>query len=228
MHVAAMALVQRIEAPPPGATRENVTVVARLFRDLPYRAALTHRAEFENGTITLTMPLSLAPGRYRVETVMLDVEASAASTRTFSLVVSPPATQTHAMDVSDLVWVHSLRPRDPSDGDNPADSLDAPAGKITPELSATFRLTATPGFFFRVCDSTGQMATPDARIAIVRDGSTVRTMDIHLPAAQPDGCNSFLGQLPITDLTAGAYDVQLFVRSKEGQVSRLSRLVLQN
>lgn len=196
VHVASLALVKN---------EESGNVVARLFRDLPYQGPLERRIEFENGLITLTSPLSLDPGHYRVETVLLDVDASAAGTRVFSLVVPPHPSH---LELSDFIWIRS-----------------ASAGRIIPELTPVFTRGISPAFFFKTYVPLGS-ATPAAELAITRDGSSVRRMKLTLPSAGEDGWITFTGNLPTQDLAAGIYEIQLAVRDDKTEVTRMASMIL--
>ena len=177
VHVAAMILVKQAQ---------TSQVVARVSRDLPYRAPLARRADFERGAITILLPVSLPTGHYEIEAALLDIGGSAASVRRFA-VMAP--VQQRGMDVSDLVWVHTVRASQPNDTHNPADPFDTPFGQVTPEVNASLGVAASASFFFRVYDA----PAPSARLKILKDGKQVTAFALNLTPAPASGPSHLLG-----------------------------------
>jgi hypothetical protein len=79
IHVSFLALVKD----------EQDQVVRKISRDLFFQAPADKRAEFERGEVTVTLPLRLPPGRYRLEAVADDRDGDAASTGRIALGCDP-------------------------------------------------------------------------------------------------------------------------------------------
>ena len=217
VHVTGLALIKNVEGQSQTVSAvPNAAAVSRVSRDLPYRAPLSRRADFENGEITLVMPLVLQPGRYRLETVMLDVEGAKASVRKLSLAVPGSLTAGH-FDVSDFIWVRSVAKVAVSATPDPLDTAD---GRVTPELNPAFPADSTPSFVFHVYGLNQGSSSPTARLTLSKDGTTVKRADLTLPAATSDGSILFAGQLPLRNLPAGEYDASVTVQAGGMEISR--------
>lgn len=222
VHVACMAIVKRMTASTPGnAGQLPEPIVAKVSKNLPYIVPASRRADFEAGMITVSIPLVLSPGRYHIEAVLLDVQASSASVKRVPLIVDNPPQS--ALEVSDFVWVRSLHPRNYSKGSDDIDPLDTNDGTITPDINGTFSTTQDPTFFFRIF----RVSKPvTAQMRISRNGALLRQIALTLPPRAPDGAISVLGQIPVKGLDSGQYEVELAIQSGTVEISRLTELVL--
>ena len=106
-------------------------VAAKLSRDLPFQAPADKLEAFRAGYVSVTLPVSLAPGRYTVETAVVDELAVAAAARRSVLVVSSGVD----FSLSDLLLVRRAEP-----GATQPDSmgpLELSGRKITPALDGS-------------------------------------------------------------------------------------------
>ncbi|HLH05566.1 MAG TPA: VWA domain-containing protein [Bryobacteraceae bacterium] len=220
MHVTCFALLKQIGVPL-GGDPASETVVSKVSRDLPYSFPLDRRREVEAGTVTATLPLLVAPGRYHVEAVLTDIGSGAAGVRRIPLMVEQQASAT--VQMSDLVWVRSVRPHVSRDQPDPLDPLDTPYGRITPEITGTFSAGSKPAFFFRLFRIS---AAATARLTLSKNGAPVQSIDLRLASPDSEGTVAFLGQLPAAGLAPGQYDVGLAVNAGAAHLSRLTSLTL--
>ena len=209
IHVACMALVKQALT-----STQPEAVVANLSKDLPYSVPGSRKAEFEAGTVTLSMPIALPFGRYHIDAVLMDLQAGTASVKKIGVVAGPEK-------VSDFIWVRSVRahPAKATDEFNP---LDTPYGRLIPELSGAFAPAQAPTFFLRMFQSSRPLT---AQMTISQDGKPVRNMALTLPPPSPDGTVSFLGQIP-PGLPAGHYEVELLIQTDTERMSRFTELSL--
>jgi VWFA-related protein len=191
-------------------------VVGKISRDLVFQAPAEKRAEFERGEVTVTLPLSLPPGRYHLEAAANDTDGAAASTRKIAFVV--PA----AGALSDLVVVRSLQPG--GEERDIADPLDLPAGKITPEMKATISkgTGGAEGIYFVLYP--GANANPDVRIAVTHNGNLVSVARANLPAPEADGSLRVLTGIPFGGFDPGVYEVTVSA-TLGGSTSRRTAIV---
>ena len=174
-------------------------VVRKISRDLVFQAPVEKRAEFERGEVTVTLPLSLPPGRYHLEAVANDTDGAAASTRKIALLVPSGGA------LSDLVVVRSLQTS--GEDRDTTDPLEFPGGKITPEMKATISKGSggAEGIYFVLYP--GANANPDVRIAVTHDGDLVTSARANLPAPEADGSLRVLTGIPFGGFDPGVYEV---------------------
>ena len=177
---------------------EQDQVVAKIGKDLPFSGPLEKQASFAQGKVTLTLPLHLAPGRYHVQTAVIDREADRASVKKSVLII--PAHAPDSPDVSDLVWVRSVAAVQVPE---PSDALETARGRITPELDATFTRTDSASFYFVAFAS----AEPEAKMTVARDGKALATVALSKPEHDESGAYRYAGTLPMSQLEPGQYEI---------------------
>jgi VWFA-related protein len=194
IHVAFLALVKD----------EQDQVVRKISRNLLFQAPADKRAEFERGEVTVTLPLFLPPGRYRMEAVAKDVDGGAASTRKLALVIPS------AGALSDLVLVRRVEPVEERDFTDP---LQFSGGKVTPEVKATVSRSggAVGGVYFLLYP--GANSNPDVRIAVTHNGKLVSQSRPSLPPAEADGSLRVLSGIPFSGFDPGVYEVTVTAAS---------------
>jgi hypothetical protein len=187
---------------------EQDQVVRKISRDLLFQAPASKRPEFERGEVTVTLPLRLPPGRYRLEAVADDRDGETASTSRIAFVI--PSAEAENADrssvaLSDLVLVRNLQPT--AEDRDDTDPLEFSGGKVTPEMKATIPKSdgAVEGIYFVIYP--GPDASPDARIAISHNGELLRSARPSLPPAEADGSLRVLSWIPYGRLDAGVYEI---------------------
>jgi hypothetical protein len=194
-------------------------VVAKVTRDLPYVAPLDREAAFREGEVTIALPLRLQPGRYHLDTAVLDREADAASVRRSVLVVPAAAAAGAAPDLSDIVFVSGVQPNEDRD---PANPLEFSGGRVSPLLEPVFRKSSGREvmFYFVVYPRAGA-ATPDEQVTILRDGQTIAVVHPSLPAVdEVSGAIPVVSRISLAQLDPGAYEVD--VMASQGGASARS------
>jgi VWFA-related protein len=177
---------------------EHGQVVAMVGKDLPFSGPLDKQANFAQGKVTLTLPLHLAPGRYQIQTAVMDRESDRASVKRSVLIV--PAYPSEGPYVSDLVWVRSVEAINvPEHGD----VLETPQGRITPELDPTFARKDSASFYF-IAFAKGE---PEAKITVARDGKVLGTVPLSKPQRDESGTLRYAGTLPLGQLAPGQYEL---------------------
>jgi hypothetical protein len=182
---------------------EQGQVVAKLSRDLPFEVPTIRVTQFCRGRSTFTRPLALRPGRYTVESAIVDNLGGKRSAKKSVLIV-PEAGQGPV--VSDLALVRRVDPLpDPAD---PNDPLIAPAGKVVPTLEDKF--IAGPG---------GQIAAylslhpdpaapaPQLFLDFIKDGKLVRREQPKIPEPQ-GGAIPLIATIKTYGLPPGPYELR--------------------
>jgi len=196
-------------------------VAAKVSRDLANDIPADKFDAFTRGDLTFAQPLLLAPGRYTVETSVVDRESGAASVKRMALVASDRP----GIGLSELVPVRRVEPFDvPVDGGrNPADPLHFAAGKVTPSLDGAYPAGSDiPLFVVVYPEPTG--APPRLTIEVLRDGKVVSQTSPDLPAPDPTGAIPLMSSI---QPAPGDYEVKVTARQSASAATRMIALRVQ-
>ena len=196
-------------------------VAAKVSRDLANDIPSDKFEAFARGDLTFDQPLLLAPGRYTVETAVVDRENGASSVKRMALVVSDRP----GIGLSELVPVRRVDPFDiPKDGGrNPADPLHFAGGKVTPSLDGVYPAgTDIPLYMVVYPDPTG--GKPRLSIEVLKDGKQVSTASPDLPPPDQSGAIPFMSQI---QPSPGQYEIKVTARQGAAVASRMIALRVQ-
>jgi VWFA-related protein len=192
----------------------------KISRDVPYSGPLDKLDQFRQGNIAYNEYFPLAPGRYVMESALVDRigEKLSAKRQSFLLAAPPPG-----IAISTLTLVRRVEPAGLSEGTAEARAVKAndpfrfPAGKVIPALTTALKRApdATLGVFFSVFLPQNSTETPLLSLEIVADGKQTAQAQPTLPTPDPAGRIPFLASLPIGNLAPGAY--QLVATVRQGQ-----------
>lgn len=181
-------------------------IVAKIGKDLPFSGPLEKQAGFAQGTVTLTLPVHLPPGRYELQTAVIDREADRASVKRSVLIIPEHSA------VSDVVWVRSVETGQIPEPGNP---LDTPQGRITPDLEPTLTQKDSAVFYFVAFGK----EEPPAEITVARDGKTLATLPLAKPQHDENGGYRYSGTLPLDQLEPGQYELIASVTQNGSQAA---------
>jgi VWFA-related protein len=207
-HISLMAVVKDAEG----------QVAAKVSRDLANDIPADKFDAFTRGDLTFAQPLLLAPGRYTVETSVVDRENGAASVKRSALVVSDEP----GIGLSELVPVRRVEPFDvPVDGGrNPADPLHFASGKITPSLDGEFAAgTEIPIYMVVYPAQTG--GATRLWIEVLQDGKRVSIASPDLPPPDATGAIPFMSGI---SPPPGQYEIKVTARQGASAASRMIAL----
>jgi VWFA-related protein len=196
-------------------------VAAKVSRDLANDIPADKFEAFTRGDLTFAQPLLLAPGRYTVETSVVDRENGAASVKRVSLVVADQP----GIGLSELVPVRRVDPFDiPVDGGrNPADPLHFAGGKVTPSLDGVYAAgTEIPLYMVVYPAQTG--GTPRLSIEVLQDGKVVSRATPDLPPPDQTGAIPFMSGI---EPAPGQYEVRVTARQGASAASQTIALRVQ-
>ena len=188
-------------------------IVKRMTQDVSRQGPLDKLDAFKEGHFIYTQHTELAPGRYTLETAVIDNQTGKAGTR--KAVVIVPATP-RGVAISSLVFVRSFAQA--AAGQNSpnlsGDPFEYAEGKVTPGLDDT--LKGVPGaalaIYFTVYPQKGSTTTPELSIEFLQDGKLVARAEPKLPAAGSDGRIPYIASSAIGSLPAGQYEVLATVK----------------
>lgn len=190
---------------------EQGQIVAKASNDVLFSTEVERQAGFSQGKVIVTLPVHVPPGRFQLQTAVIDRESGQASTKRSVFIVPDLPVSRHSLTVSDIVWVRSIRAITP----NPADVLYTSEGAITPDLDPVFERDASGAFYFIVYSAPDAQERPQATIVIQRDGKAFGSTNLTAPAPDETGAFRFSARLPVVQLESGDYELIVSV-SQDG------------
>jgi len=179
-------------------------IVEKISRDIPYEIPADRFAEFKAGNIIVSQPFSLPPGRYVVESAVIDREAAKAGAKRVSLVLPEPS----PVAVSTVSLVRRADPlKEPAD---PLDPFQFARTKVTPTLATSLPKTAQATVYFVVYPSKAAGDEPKVVVQYFRDGLEIgrQTPEINDSEKDPSGA---IPMLATAKLEPGQYEVRVTV-----------------
>lgn len=212
---------------------EKGEVVNRLSHDYPIQGKLDRLASLKKGNLDFAESLSLAPGRYLLETVVRDAEAEKTSVQRAALLV--PATGAGPA-ISSLVIVKRIDPSGTA-GTDKEKPMVTPSGRIVPNLGETVTADAktTVNFYLALYSKTGATAgrvqaegRPELSLELSREGEVISRGTAELPAPDEQGRISYIAGIPTSGLRSGAYEIRAVVKQGAAQSEEKASFTLSN
>jgi VWFA-related protein len=194
-------------------------IVHKISRDVPFKGSIDNYEATRAGHFIYTQYMTLAPGRYTLESAVLDRENMKVGAKKQAIVVAQPNKD---LSMSSLTLVRKLaQPDKIGDAEDP---FEFKGGKVTPELNETVKggKGAGIGLYFVVYAPQGSDLKLSAEF--VQDGKLLAKSD--LPVGKPDetGRVNYVASLPIESLKAGQYEV--YVKAFQNGKGVQERLML--
>ena len=160
-------------------------VVDKISQDSPYEIPDQDLAKLKTSPITFTHRVDLAPGRYAVESVVLDHETHLASARKFEF-ENPGHT---GIALSSIVLVRRVEPlvAQPDPGDPFQMQAQAQFRRIVPKLARTLEAGARPSVYFVVYPDRANSEPPRLRVELLVDGKLLADRVSNLPPGDATG-----------------------------------------
>jgi VWFA-related protein len=181
-------------------------IVNRITKDVPSEVSASSLPALRKEAMTYEHAINLAPGRYTIETVVVDQEANRASTTTFEI----DNREQQSLGISDIALIRRVQPleREP----DPSDPFETPGKRAQPYVATTLPPGALPYIYFVVYPNEQQPATLEAQF--LKNGRVLTTQKSTL--LQPDST----GAVPMTlqpIALPGDYEVR--IKIDQGTVS---------
>ncbi len=179
-------------------------IVEKISRDIPYEIPGDKLDAFLAGNLSFARPFSLPPGRYTVDTAVIDREAGKAATRKISLVLPAP----DAVSISTVSLVRRVDSLTvPAD---PVDPFQFATSKVTPSLDNTIPKGSDVTLYFVVYPSASDPEPARVLVQYLRDGKEIGRSMPEVNAKSKDES----GAVPLVasaKLDPGQYDVTVTV-----------------
>jgi VWFA-related protein len=190
LHVSLLALVKDA----------NGQVVDKFSQDAPYEVPDEKLAAMQAASILYTHPFHLPPGRYTVETAVLDREGN----RSSAGVIEIDNPERNGIGLSDVVLVRQVqRVNGEADATDP---FQFASNRVVPELGTVLKPGAQPHVYFVVYPDRARTEPLKLGVQLVADGNVVARQTADLP--RPDAS----GAIPMTIEVAGqpgAYELKI-------------------
>ena len=184
------------------------SIVQKISRDVNSKGQLENYDATRAGHFIYTQYMTLAPGRYTLETAVLDRESERLGAKKQAVIVVPPSKE---LAMSSLTLVRKLA--QPTSVGDPEDPFEFKGGKVTPELNETVKGGKGSGIGVYMVVYTGtqrpELAAADTKLSLefVQDGKLIAKSEMAMPKADENGRINYIASLPIEALKAGQYEV---------------------
>ena len=164
----------------------NGQVVAKISRDFPIQVSSEQLAALRGSTVTHAQPIKLAPGRYTVETAVVDAEGSRSSTSAFEIDNSPRK----GLGLSEVTLVQRVEPA--AGQADAADPFQFRGRRVVPEIRASLAANVQPQVYFVVYPDPSKTEKPSIAVEVLLDGQTIAQQTVDLPAPDKSGAISMV------------------------------------
>jgi VWFA-related protein len=193
---------------------EKGEIAGKLSYDLPRQGPLNLVQQAKAGNFIYKEQMMVAPGKYTLETAVMDHEAGKMGVLKSPFVVEAKPS---GVAISNLCLVRNYQA---NVKDLPADEpLQFQGGRITPTLSG--RVFAAPGAqlstFFVVHPDSAISGPATASIEFLVDGQVIAKSDLPLPAPDAQGKIPFVLSVPAENMPPADYEIH--ITAKQGNSS---------
>lgn len=191
-------------------------IVEKFTRDLPLKGKLEQLEALKTSNFNFRERFSAPPGRYTVETAVIDQLSGKIGARKTSFVGSASATP---LAVSSVTLVRNFQPN--VKDLNPDDPFQYQSGRITPTLNTTFKANKNGqlALFFTVYPDSSNTAPVQALVQYLKDGVLAGKADLPLPVADASGRIRYVLSSPMEAMSAAAYEIKLVIRQGPAAVA---------
>jgi VWFA-related protein len=181
-------------------------VVQKLTRD---RSLQVTAEQLKLGNFVDKMTIVLAPGKYTLESAVMDRESGKTGAQRSELTVPANAA---GVAISSLTPMRSYTPN--VKGLDPADPFQFQGGSVTPTMDLTVRKVpnAVLRLFFTVYPDPANTSAPAVEVEFLQAGKSLTKVPMQLPGADAQGRIPYLMTIPAESIPSGAYEVRATAR----------------
>ena len=213
-HFAVLALVKN----------EKGEVVARVSQDYPLQGKLERLESLKKGNFDFTKSFALAPGKYTLQTVVHDFEASKTSIQSRALIV-PEVNPNLAL--SSLALIRRLDPAGTTklEAEKP---LLTTNGRVVPDLENNLPAAAAKGVGFFVTAYTNAKEKAQLILSFSQAEKIIAQTAMDLPAPDELGRIQYIFSIPIDSFVSGEYQVKAIVNQATATAETFTTFNLTN
>ena len=181
-------------------------VVQKLSRD---RGLQVTSDQLKLGNFLDKMTVALPPGKYSLESAVMDRQSGKIGTRHSEFTLSAQAA---GVAISSLTPVHSYVPN--SKRLDPNDPFQFQGGSITPTMDLTVKKAPNSALrlFFIVYQDKSVPAPPAVEIEFLQAGKSLTKVPMQLPPADAQGRIPYVLTIPAESIPPGSYEVRASAR----------------
>jgi VWFA-related protein len=190
---------------------EKGEIVERVGKDVPSEVLEQHVAQLRAESMTYEHAVNLPPGRYTIETAVVDQEGNRASTNTLQI----DNREQPGLGLSDVALVH--RVQDLQRPPDAADPFEIPGKRALPFVSTTLPAGTEPFVYFVVYPDRNNREFPSLGAQFLMNGRVLATQKSLLPAPDESGA------IPMAIRAVakpGNYEVRITVEQGRAAVQR--------
>jgi VWFA-related protein len=184
-------------------------VVKKLSYDLPRSGQLALLPQARGGNFIYKEQLTVPPGRYTVETAVMDHEAGKVGVKKSAFVVQPKPS---GVNISSVSVVRGYAPN--AKDLDAADPFQFQGGRITPTLSGTVYAVkgAMLSVFFVVYPDPAIAEKPQVTLQFLVGGNVVGSGELQLPAADALGRIPYVMSSSAESMPPGEYQIKAIAK----------------
>ncbi len=196
-------------------------VIRKVSQDVPSEVPPDKLENFRAGNFIFTRHFDVAPGRYTLETAVMDRRGQKVSAKRAVLMALAP---NQSVGLSNLTLIRRVEAQTKPDTEDP---LDFAGGKVTPSLNDTVPggKGAALSLYFVVYPVQGA-DKPKMKLELLKDGKAVGGGTPELPAPDAQGAIPYIATLPIETLEQGQYEVRVTVQQGAGAVQQTTMFII--
>ena len=181
-------------------------VVQKLARDRGFQVTAD---QLKLGNFLDKMTVTLAAGKYSLESAVMDRESGKIGTQRAEFTVPAKAA---GVAISSLTPMRSYTPN--AKGLDPNDPFQFQGGSVTPTTDLTVKKgpNAVLRLFFTVYRDASVAAAPAVEIEFLQAGKVLTKVPMQLPAADAQGRIPYLMTIPAESIPSGSYEVRATAR----------------
>jgi hypothetical protein len=202
----------------------NGEVLKKFGNEIPLKVPAAKMAALAQSHFIYTERVDLPPGRYTLETAVMDQQGETISADKRSILIAPTEGK---LGLSSVAVIRTLKDRDPST--TAADPWVMGDKVVSPTLEPEIKKATTSSlpFYLVVYPNLAQKGVaPELTMEFTKDGQLLGSGPAPLPAVDKDGRIQYVAQVPVQQLPTGNYSVRFVVKQGDESVDEIVTFVL--
>lgn len=202
---------------------ENKQIVRKLSTHYTLSGASDQLAKAKSGLVLFYREEDLPPGKFDVEAAAHDLPSGKITIgRTTLEVPDADEGKLRLSSVSLVKRAEQLLPSDKSESPFRVAAVMLYPNLGEPVSKAAQKMT----FYFTIYPANGSTFTPALTVELLQGGKSLASAPLKLPPPNETGRIPYVGNLPLTSLSPGEYELRVSVRSDKGSAVRTTKFTV--